>query len=159
MPQSQGNTEESNDRKRSKRPYIQCELWKRQALIEKVDKEGMIIKDAAKYLEINYLNAKHIMKVYRQTWQAKTKVLMKKKNRDSKQWIDVDQEADMEVEQQYSTDMDSQAQAPYCESNYGQCQLPIDENMMNINFLPEPMSDKDKQRLHSFLFEGWPSCQ
>ena len=84
---------------------------------------------------------------------------MKKKNRDSKQWIDVDQEADMEVEQQYSIDVDSQAQAPYYESNYGQCQLPIDENMMNINILPESMSIEDKQRLHAFLFESLPSCQ
>ena len=159
MPQSQGNTEESNDRKRSKRPYIQCELWKRQALIEKVDKEGMTFKEAAKYLEINYSNAKHIMTVYRLSGQAKTKILMKKKNRDSKQWIDVDQEADMEAEQQYSTDVGSQAQAPYYESNYGQCQFPIDENMMNIKFLSESMSDEDKQRLHAFLFEGWPSCQ
>ena len=60
---------------------------------------------------------------------------MKKKNRDSKQWIDVYQEAEIEVEQQYFTDVDSQAQASYYKSNNGQYQLPIDENMMNINFL------------------------
>ena len=56
MQQPQENIEESNDKKKNKRSYIQCELWKRQALIEKVDKEGMTIKDAAKYLEINYNN-------------------------------------------------------------------------------------------------------
>ena len=84
---------------------------------------------------------------------------MKKKNRDLKQWIDVYQEAEIEVEQQYFTDVDSQAQSSYYKSNNGQYQLPIDENMMNINFLSESMSDEDKQRLHALLFEGWPSCQ
>ena len=99
------------------------------------------------------------MKVYRQTGEVETKVMMKKKNRDSTQWIDVDQEADMDIDQPYSANVDSQAQTSYYESNYGQCQLPIDENMMNINFLSESMSEEDKQRLHAFLFWSQSSYQ
>ena len=150
--QSPVNMEDNSDKKKNKRSYIQCELWKRQTLIEKVEKDGMTIKDAAKYLEINYSTAKHIMKVFRQTGEVETKIMMKKKNRDSKQCNYIDQDVDMDVERQYSANVDSEPQAYYCESNCGQWQLPMDENIMNANFQPESMSDEERQSHHAFLF-------
>jgi predicted DNA-binding protein (UPF0251 family) len=66
-------------KKQSKRGYVQCELWKRQALIEKVDQEGMTIKDAAKVIGINYSTAKHIVKVYRKTGTVETKMMKRKR--------------------------------------------------------------------------------
>lgn len=157
--QQMASMDDNSDKKKNKRSYIQCDLWKRQALIEKVDKDGMTIKDAAKYLDINYSTAKHIMKVYRQTGEVETKIMMKRKNRDSKQCVEIEQDADMEYEQQYSTNADSQLQSCGYESNFGQCQLPVDENMINSSFEPESMSDEEKERVHMFIFGVRPSFQ
>lgn len=72
----------SYNKKNGKRSYVQCELWKRQSLVERVEKDGMTIKDAAKELDINYSTAKHIMKVFRQTGETETKIMMKRKTKD-----------------------------------------------------------------------------
>lgn len=156
--QQMPSVNDNSDRKKNKRSYVQCDLWKRQALIEKVDKEGMTIKDAAKYLDVNYSTAKHIMKVYRQTGEVETKIMMKRKNRDSKQSVD-NEDADMELDQQCSTNVDSHVQSYAYDSNYGQCQLPVDENMIDSSFVPEAMSDEEKERVHMFIFGAQPSCQ
>ena len=51
MPQQMIQTDNKSEKKKSKRSYIQWDLWKRQALIDKVDKDGLTIKDAAKVLD------------------------------------------------------------------------------------------------------------
>lgn len=149
--QPQSSFDGKLDKKRNKRSYIQCELWKRQALIEKVDKDGLTIKDAAKILDVNYSTAKHIMKVYRQTGEVETKIMMKKKNKDSKLSNDFDEDCEMNVEHQYPSE-DMQAPASYYDISFGQCQLPIDVNMVNPCFNPEPISNEEKQCLQRFFF-------
>lgn len=81
--------------KRNKRSYIQCELWKRQSLVEKVEKEGMTIKDAAKVLDINYSTAKHIIKVYRKTGETETKIMIKRNKKDCYSQRDYDENVEV----------------------------------------------------------------
>lgn len=151
LQQPQSSFESKLDKKRNKRSYIQCELWKRQALIEKVDKDGLTIKDAAKILDVNYSTAKHIMKVYRQTGEVETKIMMKKKNRDCKSSNELDEDCEMNADNQYPCG-DMQVQASSYDISYGQCQLPIDVNMVNPCFNHEPMSNEEKQCLQTFFF-------
>ena len=82
---------------KGKRAYVQCELWKRQLLVEKVEKEGMTIKDAAKQLDINYSTAKHIIKVYRQTGETETKIMMKRSKKESSSSIETDASRDVQL--------------------------------------------------------------
>ena len=85
-----------------KRGYVQCELWKRQSLVEKVEKDGMTIKDAAKALDINYSTAKHIIKVFHKTGQVETKIMMKRNKKVSDRKIDIDCESSPSMTQPMS---------------------------------------------------------
>jgi hypothetical protein len=105
------------NKKNGKRSYVQCELWKRQTLIEKVEKEGLTIKDAAKELGINYSTAKHIMKVFRHTGEVETKIMMKRKTKESN---DCYQESDMQTTS--DVPMESYQQMQPCYYNMGMSQ-------------------------------------
>ncbi|CAI2377448.1 unnamed protein product [Moneuplotes crassus] len=67
--------------KRTKRSYVQCNLTKRQSLVQRVERDGLTIKEAAIELKINYSTAKHIIKVFRQSGEVETKIMMKRKNK------------------------------------------------------------------------------
>lgn len=146
QPAQQTYCPPADEKKNNKRSYVQCDLWKRQSLVEKVEKDGMTIKDAAKLLEINYSTAKHIVKVFRQTGEVETKVMMKKKTKDSSN--DVNSDENMEFESY------PQMQTPSygMEMSYSMCQLPVDENMVDDCFTPEELSAEEKHAIHSFFF-------
>lgn len=148
--QSQYEPEDKSDKKSNKRSYVQCDLWKRQTLVERVEKDGMTIKDAAKQLEINYSTAKHIMKVYRQTGEVETKIMMKRKNKSSSSLLT--SESNMETEASNQVKMVPQCQTYYYDMGLSQCQLPIDENMQDVNFQPEAFSNEERQSVNNFFF-------
>lgn len=151
MPVDQQFQEEPKTGKKSgKRAYVQCDLWKRQSLVEKVEKEGMTIKDAAKELDINYSTAKHIMKVYRQSGEVETKVMMKRKRKDSNQ--ELLSTCNMETTPQIAMETYQQVQPCYYDMGMSQCQLPIDENMQDVNFQVEAFDEEERQNIQNFLF-------
>lgn len=160
FPQAQVQYEQEpkEHKKQGKRSYNQCELWKRQALIEKVDKEGLTIKDAAKELEINYSTAKHIMKVYRQTGEVETKIMMKRKTKETyspqsySDW-------NMEVAPQAELQTYQQVQPCYYDMGASQCQLPIDENMQDVSFQPTQFEEGERRDVHNFLFSSQSGFQ
>lgn len=137
-------------KKGGKRSYVQCELWKRQTLIEKVEKEGLTIKDAAKELSINYSTAKHIMKVFRQTGEVETKIMMKRKTKESN---DCYQESDMQTTSDVPIEPYSSMQPGYFSMGMNHWQLPIDANMVDIDFHPWAIEVEEKADIHAFLFE------
>jgi hypothetical protein len=116
-----------------KRAYTQCDLWKRESLVEKVEKEGLTIKDAAKELAINYSTAKHIMKVFRQSGKVETKIMMKRKSKDT---CDYFPESSTQSVSNVAMETYEQAQSCLYDMGITQCQLPIDMNMMNVNYQP-----------------------
>lgn len=148
--QQQPEVEAKSEKKSNKRSYVQCDLWKRQSLVEKVEKDGLTIKDAAKELDINYSTAKHIMKVFRQTGEIETKVMMKRKTKESSsdsQTVD-----NFEVSPQVDMGNYQQVQSCYYDFGMSHCQLPIDENMQDVNFAPAAFDEEEKQNMQGFFF-------
>lgn len=151
MQASQENDSSSHSTKRNgKRGYVQWELWKRQSLIQKVENEGMTIKDAAKAFDINYSTAKHIMKVFRQTGEVETKIMMKRNKKDSSDSLKT--EATLEASKHFTMMYQPISQQQY--SNYSKFQgpLPVDEKMEDVNFHAESFDLEDKINIHNFLF-------
>lgn len=62
--------EGQDDLNKSKRSYLPVGIGKKRALIQQVE-EGMTIKEAAQQLGINYSTAKHIVKLYRSSKEAR----------------------------------------------------------------------------------------
>ena len=133
---------------KSKRSYVQCELWKRQSLVQKVEKEGLTIKDAARELDINYSTAKHIMKVYRQTGEVETKIMMKRKTKDTTS-LESYGDNNFDFVPQVSQNQIHEVQPTYFNTGYSQCQLPIVGNMKDEAFIPEKYSNES-----SFIFNA-----
>ena len=145
--------EEQKETVRGKRGYVQWELWKRQSLVEKVDREGLTIKDAAKELEINYSTAKHIMKVYRKSGEVETKIMMKRKSKESSSQ-EQDSEWDFAMSNQDYAQNFAQSNPCYYNYNTNTCFLPIDEKMQDVNFQAEKFDDESRKNIHFFLFNN-----
>lgn len=145
--------EDSKQGVKGKRGYVQWELWKRQSLVEKVENEGLTIKDAAKELDINYSTAKHIMKVYRQSGEVETKIMMKRKTKGSSSQENFT-EWDVGMDHQMNIQNLPQANPCYYGYNLNDCQLPIDEKMQDVNFEAERFDDETKENIHCFLFSN-----
>jgi len=152
MMQNNDETEQPAklSKKEGKRSYVQCELWKRQSLVEKVEKTGMTIKDAAKQLDINYSTAKHIMKVYRKTGEVETKLMLKRVKKTTGEEMNID--SYQEVQPQMEVDYQMQVDNSCYDMRNLQYQLPIDANMQDPYFEVNAFESEDKQNVHNFLF-------
>ena len=119
--------------------------------MQRVEKEGLTIKEAAKGLDINYSTAKHIIKVYRQTGEIETKIMMKRKTRDTKKvesYCDNNKEFKL---QEVESEIQKLPRLHY-PPGHTQCQLPIDINMLNESFVPQAIKDYEKVHIQNFLF-------
>ena len=146
---SQGEKEQKSGR--NKRAYVQWDLKKRESLVQRVEKEGLTIKEAAKGLDINYSTAKHIIKVYRQTGEIETKIMMKRKTRDTKKvesYCDNNKEFKL---QEVESEIQKLPRLHYPPEHI-QCQLPIDVNMLNESFVPQAIENYEKVHIQNFLF-------
>lgn len=155
MQEQPQQTQDQKSSKSGKRSYVQCDLWKRQTLVEKVDKEGLTIKDAAKELDINYSTAKHIMKVFRQTGEVETKIMMKRKTKETGSEPNCDM--NMDVQPQIPMEAYQQMQPTYYDMGFNQCQLPIDLNMQDVNFQATSFEEEEKEQMHAFFFQAQDS--
>jgi hypothetical protein len=54
-------------KRRQRHPYNQVETQQRQALLDLVQRDGLIIKEAARQLAINYSTAKTILQLWKRT--------------------------------------------------------------------------------------------
>ena len=54
-------------KRRQRHPYSQVGTHQRQALLDLVQRDGLIIKEAAKRLAINYSTAKTILQLWKRT--------------------------------------------------------------------------------------------
>ena len=139
--------------KNKKRGYVQWELWKREALIEKVDQEGMTIKDAAKEIGINYSTAKHIVKVYRKTGTVETKMMKKKKTKLSNT-VKTKKTTEVESEQSSSsTDWPQELEypMPIINTSNGLPQLEVDENMMELASSTSRFTNDERSAINTFF--------
>ena len=118
--------------------------------MQKVEKDGLTIKDAAKELDINYSTAKHIMKVFRQTGEVETKIMMKRKTKDTGN-AEVFSECNNDFVPQVSQKQIQELQPTSFSTGYCNCQLPISANMQDADFVPEQFSDEEKFYLQNFF--------
>lgn len=58
----------------------------------------------------------------------------------------------MDMTPQISMEQYQQVQPCYYDMGVTQCQLPIDENMQNVNFQHVAFDEEDKENLQSFFF-------
>jgi hypothetical protein len=151
--QAEDSKEDVKEATRGKRAYVQCELWKRKSIVEKVEKGGMTIKDAAIELGINYSTAKHIMKVYRKSGDVETKIMMKRKTKDLSS---EEHYYDRNIAMNPLMTMQNipQANSYYYDREINSCQLPIDEKMQDVSFNAEKFDDEQIESIHSFLFKS-----
>lgn len=54
-------------KRRERHPYNQVDTEQRVALLNLVERDGLIIKEAARKLQINYSTAKTILQLYKRT--------------------------------------------------------------------------------------------
>mmetsp|Transcript_7180 Transcript_7180/g.8094 ORF Transcript_7180/g.8094 Transcript_7180/m.8094 type:complete len:99 (-) Transcript_7180:129-425(-) len=91
------------------------------------------------------------MKVFRQTGEVETKIMMKRKTKDP---------SNLESFPDYNTDIVPQVaqneghpiSPNYYSSGYTPCQLPTPNNMDNEFFIPERFSEEEKVIVHCNLF-------
>lgn len=152
FPSGDSPSSSSKHERSTKRSYVQCELWKRQSLVDKVEKEGMTIKDAAKQLGINYSTAKHIMKVFRETGEIETKIMMKRKSK-KRSTNDLNQMPDLNF-----TATDTQIAQPAdgitFVNDLNKIHLPVEASMSDAYFKPLPLTLEEKQSVANFFGYG-----
>lgn len=91
------------------------------------------------------------MKVYRQSGEVETKIMMKRKTKESSPQEHFS-ETDIPMNHQMNMQNLPQNNSCYYSQSINNCQLPIDEKMQDVNFEPEEFDDETKESIHCFLF-------